>query len=177
VQVDHTSRDLNGHADSLASLASAVAPELRRIISVSVQDLPSVGREINSEVCTNSQTASWISPILAYLKNDELSKERKEADRIRRITPRYWISRDGHLYQKSHSGPYLRCVHPDTVQDLLWEIHEGVCEGYTGGRSLAHRAIGQGYWWLYMQKDAAQYVKNVKSVNGSLHQFINPHPA
>uniref|UniRef100_A0A2N9FQ06 Uncharacterized protein n=1 Tax=Fagus sylvatica TaxID=28930 RepID=A0A2N9FQ06_FAGSY len=24
---------------------------------------------------------------------------------------------------------------------------------------LAHRAIGQGYWWPYMQKDAAQYVR------------------
>jgi ribonuclease HI len=39
VQVDHISKDLNGHADSLASLASAVAPELRKIISISVQDL------------------------------------------------------------------------------------------------------------------------------------------
>ncbi len=73
--MDHTSRDLNGHANSLANLASVIAPELRRIISVSVQDLPSVGREINSEVCTNSPTASWISPILAYLKNNELSEE------------------------------------------------------------------------------------------------------
>ena len=34
VQVEYISRDLNGHADALASLASAVAPELRRIISV-----------------------------------------------------------------------------------------------------------------------------------------------
>lgn len=39
VQVDHISKDLNGHANSLASLASAAAPELRRIILVSVQDL------------------------------------------------------------------------------------------------------------------------------------------
>ena len=62
VQVDHIRKDLNGHADSLASLASAVAPELRRIISVSVQDLFSVGKEINIGVYTNSQAASWMSP-------------------------------------------------------------------------------------------------------------------
>ena len=62
VQVDHIRKDLNGHADSLASLASAVAPELRRIISVSVQDLFSIGREINIGVCTNNQAASWMSP-------------------------------------------------------------------------------------------------------------------
>ena len=36
VQVEHISRDLKGHADALASLASAVAPKLRRIIFVGV---------------------------------------------------------------------------------------------------------------------------------------------
>jgi hypothetical protein len=159
VQVEHISRDLNGHADTLASLASAVAPELRRIISVGVQNLPSVGREINNGVCSIDQSISWMSPILAYLKDDVLPEDRKEADRIRRIAPRYWVSKEGHLYRRSYTEPYLRCVHPDTVQDLLWEIHEGVCGGYTGGRSLAHRAIGQRYWWPYMQKDATQYVK------------------
>jgi hypothetical protein len=142
VQVEHISRDLNGHADALANLASAVALELRQIISVGVQNLPSVGREINNRVCSIDQSISWISPILAYLKNDVLPEDRKEADRIRRIAPRYWVSKEGHLYRRSYTGPYLRCVHPDTVQDLLWEIHEGVCGGHTRGRSLAHRAIG-----------------------------------
>ena len=51
VQMEHIRRDLNGHADALASLASAIAPELRRIISVGVQNLPSVGREINNGMC------------------------------------------------------------------------------------------------------------------------------
>ena len=35
VEIDHIGRELNGHADSLASLAFAVAPELKRIITVS----------------------------------------------------------------------------------------------------------------------------------------------
>uniref|UniRef100_A0A2N9GHZ5 RNA-directed DNA polymerase n=1 Tax=Fagus sylvatica TaxID=28930 RepID=A0A2N9GHZ5_FAGSY len=163
VQVEHIGRDLNGHADALAGLASAVAPELRRIISVAVDQSP-----------------SWMSPILAYLKDDILPTDRKEADRIRRIAPRYWVSKEGNLYRRSFTGPYLRCVHPDTVQNLLWEIHEGVCGGHTGGRSLAHRAIGQGYWWPYMQKDAAQYVKKCDKCQRfapSIHQpaaSLNP---
>ena len=36
VRVEHISKDLNGHADALASLASTLAPELRRIISIRV---------------------------------------------------------------------------------------------------------------------------------------------
>jgi ribonuclease HI len=150
VQIEHISRDLNGHADTLASLASVVAPELWRIISVGIQSLPSVGNEMSNEVCSVDQSISWISPILAYLKDDILPADRKEADRIKRVAPRYWVSKEGHLYRRSYTGPYLRCVHPDTVQNLLWEIHEEVCGGHTDGRSLAHRAIGQGYWWPYM---------------------------
>jgi hypothetical protein len=132
VQVDHISRDLNGHADALASLASAVAPELKRIISVGVQNLPSVGREINNGVCSIDQSISWMSPILAYLKKDVLPEDQKEANRIRRIAPRYWVSKEGHLYRRSYTGPYLRCVHSDTVQDLLWEFTKEYMEAIQG---------------------------------------------
>ena len=98
VQMEHISRDLNGHVDALASLASAVAPELRRIISVEVQNLPSVGREANNEVCSINQSTSWMTPILAYLKDDVLPGDQKEADRIRRITgyQKKVISTEGH---------------------------------------------------------------------------------
>ena len=87
IQVEHISRDLNEHADALASLAPAVAPKLRRIISVGVQNLPSVRREISNGICLIDQSISWMSPILAYLKDDVLPEDRKEADRIRRIAP------------------------------------------------------------------------------------------
>uniref|UniRef100_A0A2N9G0X2 RNA-directed DNA polymerase n=1 Tax=Fagus sylvatica TaxID=28930 RepID=A0A2N9G0X2_FAGSY len=35
----------------------------------------------------------------------------------------------------------------------------GICGSHTGGRSLAHRALSQGYWWPYMQADALKYVQ------------------
>uniref|UniRef100_A0A2N9HK66 Uncharacterized protein n=1 Tax=Fagus sylvatica TaxID=28930 RepID=A0A2N9HK66_FAGSY len=39
------------------------------------------------------------------------------------------------------------------------QIHEGICGSHTGGRSLAHRAMSQGYWWPFMQSDAVRYVR------------------
>ena len=115
VQMEHISRDLNGHVDTLASLASTVALELRWIISVGVQNLPNVGREINNGVCSIDQSMSWMSPILAYLKYDMLPEDRKQVDWIRRIAPRYWVSKEGHLYRRSYIGPYLCFVHPDII--------------------------------------------------------------
>ena len=78
---------------------------------------------------------------------------------IKRKAPKYWVSEEGSLYRWSFTGPYLLCVHPEMVKSFLFEIHEGICRSHTGGRSLAHRAISQGYWWPYMQADAVKYVR------------------
>ena len=45
------------------------------------------------------------------------------------------------------------------MEILLEELHEGICGSHTGGKSLAHRALTQGYWWPSMQKSSQEYVK------------------
>uniref|UniRef100_A0A2N9IRH8 Reverse transcriptase domain-containing protein n=1 Tax=Fagus sylvatica TaxID=28930 RepID=A0A2N9IRH8_FAGSY len=133
--IERVGREHNGHADSLAGLASSVAPDFRRTITVEVQDSPSIMKSSQAIICQIEMGPSWMDPILDYLTKDILPADQKEAAKIRKNATWYWVSREGKV------------------------IHEGVCGGHTGGRSLAHRAIGQGYWWPYMQKDAAQYVK------------------
>ena len=157
--IERVGREHNGNADSLAGLASSVAPDFRRTITVEVQNSPSIAKSGQASICQTEMGPSWMDPILDYLSKEILPADQKEVAKIRKTATRYWISREGKLYKRSYTGSYLLCVHPDLVQNLLYEIHEGVCDGHTGGRSLAHRAIGQVYWWPYMQKDAAQYVK------------------
>ena len=86
-----------------------------------------------------------MDPIVSFLKDDVLPEEKPEAERIQRKTPRLWLSEDHKLYKRSYSGPYLLCVHPEASELLLEELHEGVRRSYIGGRSLAHRALTQGY--------------------------------
>ena len=82
-----------------------------------------------------------------------------EADKIRRKATSYWLSEDHKLYKRSFLGPYLLCVHPELTESLLEELHEGICGNHFGGRSLAHRVITQGYWWLNIQREALEYVR------------------
>ena len=84
--------------------------------------------------------------IIQFLKEDILPEERIEANKIRRKATRYWLSENQKLYKRSFSGPYLLCVHPESIELLLKELYEGICESHTGDRSLTHRAITQGYW-------------------------------
>ena len=88
--------------------------------------------------------------IVLFLEEDIFPKEKSEADKVRRKAHRFWLSEDQKLYKHSFSGPYLLCLHPEASELLLEELHEGICGSHTGGRSLSHRALTQGYWWPNM---------------------------
>ena len=100
-----------------------------------------------------------MDPIVLFLIGDILPADKLEANKIRRKTPHFWLSKDQKLYKCSFSGSYLLCIHPEALELLLEELIEGIYESHTGGRSLSHRAITQGYWWPNMQKEAQEYIK------------------
>jgi len=79
--------------------------------------------------------------IVAYIRNGTLTEDVYEATEIRCKSPRYWLSREGKLYKRSYTGPYLLCVHPEVVDLILEELHGGICGSHTGGQTLAHRAF------------------------------------
>ena len=124
--------------------------------------------------------------ISLFLEKDILPEEKAEDEKVQRKAPRFWLSEYRKLYERSFSGLYLLCVHPEASESLLEELHEGVCGSHTGGRSLSHRALTQGYWWLGMQKEAQEYVKkcdqcqrfasNIHQPGGVLNPFSNPWP-
>uniref|UniRef100_A0A2N9I3X1 Uncharacterized protein n=1 Tax=Fagus sylvatica TaxID=28930 RepID=A0A2N9I3X1_FAGSY len=159
VQVEQVRREYNSHADILAKLATALESDLHRSVTVEVLSAPSTLIDTVDRVCGTNMEPSWMDPLIAYLRDNCLPQDSKAANVIKRKAPRYWLSKEGNLYKRSFSGPYLLCVHPSLVDDLLYEIHEGICGSHTGGRSLAHRAMSQGYWWPFMQSDAVRYVR------------------
>ena len=127
-----------------------------------------------------------MDPIVKFLKDDVLLEEKSEVEKIRRNAPWFWLSENYKLYKHSYSGSYLLCVHPEVSELLLKELHEGICGSHTGGRSLLHRAITQGYWWPGMQKEALEYAKkcdqcqrfalNIHQPGEVLNPLSNPWP-
>ena len=69
-----------------------------------------------------------MDPIVLFLKDNILLKEKGEADKVRRRAPWFWLSDDQKLYKCSFLGPYLLCLHPEAVEPLLEELHEGFVE-------------------------------------------------
>ena len=66
---------------------------------------------------------------------------------------------DRQLYKRSLGEPYLMCLTPVQGQYVLAKLDEGIYGNHPGGRTLAHQAHTQGYYWPTMKSDAADYVK------------------
>ncbi|XP_038722022.1 uncharacterized protein LOC120014175 [Tripterygium wilfordii] len=113
-----TEQEHNDHADALATLASVDQLGVKRVIQVQVLERPSIDELLEEIRCAEEQTPSWMDPIVAYLKDDILPKDKKEARKLAVKAALLWLSPDQKLYKKSFSGPYLLCVHPGRVEDL-----------------------------------------------------------
>ena len=73
-----------------------------------------------------------MDPIIIYLQRGELPKNKNEVRNLWIRAARYVII-GNHLYHKSITGPYLRCLNSKDARRLLEEIHEGVCGNHSGG--------------------------------------------
>ena len=182
----------NRHVDSLAMLASLIADEIPRLIKMELIPEPSImvagdaGVARVEVIAIETFGPCWMNPIIDFLAEDRTLDNEKETNKIRRVAVRYWLSKDRKLYRKSFGGPYLLCLHPEKVGQLLAELYEGVCGSHVGGQSLAHRAMTQGFWWPQMQKDATEYVRKCEQCQkhaplihqpvGHLNSISSPWP-
>ena len=110
---------------------------------------PSINPKVNVLAIIVSKPC-WMDPIVEFLAENHLLSESKEADKVRRISTRFWLLEYHRLYRRSFGGPYLLCLLPTKVNELLAKLHEEVYGSHVGGRSLAHRAMTYGFWWPKM---------------------------
>ena len=106
--------------------------------------------------------------IVLYLKDGKLPEGKDEAKKLRVRAARY-VLMDKVLYKRGFSQPYLRCLAPDETNYVLREVHEGAYGNHSGARSLIHKVVCAGYYWLTVQADAKAYVK----VCDQCQQFSN----
>ena len=134
------------------------------------------------QVCNiNNEPPSWMDPIIMYLLHRDLPENKNEARNLHIRAAQYALI-GNHLYHKSFTGPYLRCLNREDAQRLLEEIHEGICGNHSEGRSLAHKAFTTGYYWPYMMTEAREYMKKCDKyqcfapLKHHLNSIVSPWP-
>ncbi|CAL2247205.1 unnamed protein product [Prunus armeniaca] len=101
---------------------------------------------------------SWQDPIIDYLVNENLPKDKSEARKIKQKAARYYMKGDM-LIRRSYYGPHLTCIKYPQTLEVLCKIHDGECGNHAGGRSLAQKALNIGYFWPTMRQDSTEYAR------------------
>ncbi|XP_058216879.1 uncharacterized protein LOC131327762 [Rhododendron vialii] len=158
VEVEWIAREHNAHADALAGLASVYKTSGSRTITFDGVTTPSFEQPCE-RVMAISLGPSQLDPVIDYLKNQVLPPNKREAYKLRCRAANFFLDPNDNLYRRTFTGLDLRVVHDDHVQAILEELHSGSCGAHSGGRSLAQRALTQGYWWPKMVTQSEDYVK------------------
>ncbi|RVW52865.1 hypothetical protein CK203_089636 [Vitis vinifera] len=158
--IENIKQTENGRVDALAGIVASLPIKEVILFPIHVQANPSVAKTstCNTIEANQANGQEWTEDIIRYLRTSTLPKEPKQAHKIRVQAARFTLI-GGHLYKRSFTNPYLRCLNHSEALYVLAELHEGVCGNHSGGRSLAHKAHSKGYYWPTMKKDATTYVK------------------
>jgi hypothetical protein len=105
---------------------------------------------------------TWMQPYLAYMVNKALPEDTVEAKRIIRRSKAF-VALQGKLYKKSITGVLHRCVTTQEVQDILRDIHAGVCGHHASSRAIAAKAFHAGFYWLTAIEDSKEIVRRCEA--------------
>ncbi|GKU93134.1 hypothetical protein SLEP1_g6759 [Rubroshorea leprosula] len=155
-EMHHIKRTKTSKVDALARLASLGVTESGKEIYVEELSSPSISEEEILEI--EEEEVTWMNPIKRYLFNGDLPEDKKEAQKLKKKAAWYTILGD-HLYQRSYTHPWLKCLTPNEAKTVMEEIHEGECSNHIGAESLSYKILRQGYFWPTMKMDTREYIK------------------
>ena len=160
----------NDHADALANLGSTIQIKNEITIPVVYMQWPAVWKQ--PEQSTNTiDTQSWMTPIIEYLLHGTLPEDKNESRKLRTKAARFTLSSD-RLYERSFTGPLLRCLNLAEEKYILTELHEGECGNHSGSRSLCNKALTTRLLWPRMRKDSFDLSRSATSARGLLKCHI-----
>ncbi|KAK8676952.1 hypothetical protein V6N13_142510 [Hibiscus sabdariffa] len=149
----------NQIADTLATLATLfVAGNRAEMMPIQMQifESPAHCCEIEKETDGNP----WYYDILQYIKSREYPTHATENDKriIRRMAVGYIL--DGEvLYKRGSDQILIRCVNAKEAQQIIEEVHEGICGMHPNGFTMARRIMRFGYYWSTTESDCINYAR------------------
>lgn len=119
------------------------------------------------------ETTSWMDLIIFFLQDGHLPHDKKETAKLKSKAARFTMVQ-GKLYKRGFSFSLMKCVTDLGAYYILREIHEGICRNHIGARTLANKALRQGYFWPTMAKDTKNMVKKCQTCRSTKTCLILP---
>ena len=157
----HLPREENQFADALATLASVVeipAGVIVRPLLIETRSAPAYCCLIGD--IENQDELPWYHDIYQFLSCGDYPETATSKDMraLRQLATRFVICGDA-LYRRSPDGLLLLCLDRASANQVMREVHAGVCGPHIGGHMLARKIMRTGYFWLTMETDCCQFVQ------------------
>ncbi|XP_056698482.1 uncharacterized protein [Spinacia oleracea] len=126
-----------------------------------------------------------VEPLKSFEVRQVPRSENNQADALSKLassascdTPRhvFWEVKEHKSIEKmeAYSRPLLRCVTPEKGQEILEDLHQGLCSSHIGGRALAEKALRTGNYWPTLKDDAISLVKKCDKCQRFAHLIHRP---
>ncbi|KAJ3705302.1 hypothetical protein LUZ61_009007 [Rhynchospora tenuis] len=149
--VEYVPRTQNETADALSKLAKK--SDLDRDKPIVMLEIPSPSIDVlELGVYVIEVEDEWYALLWDFLNNNKLPDDEKVARKVKRWALEFTIM-DGNLFKKGYGIPWLTCVGRTKADELMSEIHEGICGSHQGMNSLSNRIIRAGFYWPTLRKD------------------------
>ena len=122
------------------------------------------------------QAPAWAQQIVRFLQTGELPEEQEKAEKVARQSSMYKFV-DSTLYRIRINGVKLKCIRREDGQQLLAEIHGGICGHHIGARALVGKAFRQGFFWPTALQDATAQVTKCEACQFHSKQIHQPAQA
>ena len=151
----------NQFADALATLAYVVeipAGLITRPLLIKTRSAPAYYSLIGD--IENQDKLPWYHDIYQFMSCGAYPETATTKDRraLRHLATRFVIYGDT-LYRRSPNGLLLLCLDRASVDQVMREVHAGVCGPHMGGHMLARKIMRTSYFWLTMETYCCQFVQ------------------
>ncbi|XP_016186036.1 uncharacterized protein LOC107627728 [Arachis ipaensis] len=167
----HMHREKNIRADILSKLATTRASTQTSTLSQLTLEKPSIKL---LSITNINHLHDWRTPFLEYINARVIPRNEPNPQHFRRKASLY-TNIAGELYRRGFSHPLLKCLDKNEANEVMNEVHEGVCGNHIGGQALAAKIIRTRYCWPTMKGDCITKVKNCN--NCQKHAAISMKPA
>jgi ribonuclease HI len=134
--------------------------------------------QINTLVA-NSEKNDWRQLFIDYLKQGILPKEKAAGDQIKKRVLRFVYLNDT-LYRRSFDQLWLRCISYQEAEQVMKEVHSGLCGAHQSGPKMRLKIKRMWYYWPTMVADCEDHAKrcHMCQIHGPfIHQSPSPlHP-
>ncbi|VFQ80577.1 unnamed protein product [Cuscuta campestris] len=157
--VEQIPRAENAEADILSKLSSDTPEHIRRMANVEELSEPSIHAFPVGMICARPR--DWMDDIVAFLKDGALPDDAVKAKLVRTRAPGYTLEGEK-LYKRAYNGTLLRCLRPAEAEQVMEEVHAGICFAHQGAYAVSRKITLQGYFWPTIVKDCAEFVRKCK---------------